>query len=62
MPAVELYVPPGVNPPTGVGTGLLPFAQTGDEYENPVTGVVTGFIVILAVPLPATWQPDAATE
>jgi hypothetical protein len=37
-------------------------AQTGDVYENPVTGVVTGLIVIEAVPVPATIHPDAFTE
>jgi hypothetical protein len=61
-PAVEEYVPPDVKPPTGVGVGFVPLAQTGVVYENPVTGVVTGLIVMLAVPLPASWQPDAATE
>ena len=29
-PAVEEYVPPEVNPPTGVGDGLAAFAQTGE--------------------------------
>lgn len=60
-PDVELYRPPVVNPPVGEGTGFVPFAQTGDVYENPVTGVVTGFIVMLVVPLPESIQPAAAT-
>lgn len=52
-PAVELYVPPVVNPPTVVGDGFDAFAQTGVGYEKPVTGVVAGFMVILVVLLPA---------
>ena len=60
-PAVELYVPPVVKPATGVGTGLVPFAQTGVVYEKPVTGVITGLIVILAVLVPANVQPDATS-
>ena len=63
-PAVELYVPPLVNPPEGTGTGFVPLEQTEAPllYVNPVTGAVTGLIVMLAVPVPAAVQPDAATE
>ena len=60
-PAVEEYVPPLVNPPTGVGEGFEAFAQTGVVYENPVTGVVTGLIVMLVLLLPEGLQPEAAT-
>lgn len=61
-PAVEVYVPPVVNPPEGIGVGFVPFAQTGVVYEKDVVGVVVGSIVIDAVPLPAIIHPDAVTE
>lgn len=61
-PAVELYAPPVVNPPPGIGDGFVPLAQTGLVYENEVTGDVVGSIVMDAVPLPATIQPEEATE
>ena len=61
-PTVELYVPPVVKLATGVGAGLVPFAHTGVVYENPVTGVIIGLIVILVVLLPASVQPEAIIE
>jgi len=61
-PAAELNVPPPVNPKPRIATGLVPLAHTGVAYENDVTGVVVGSIVMLAVLLPATAHPDAATE
>jgi hypothetical protein len=61
-PAVELYDPPVVKLATGIGTGFIPLAHTGVEYEKPVTGVITGLIVILVVLLPASVQPEAIIE
>ena len=58
-PAVDENIPPVVKPATNVGEGFVPFAQTGVEYENPVMGEVVGLIVIDAVFVPASWQPDA---
>lgn len=60
-PTEELYVPPGAKPPAGAGTGFVPLAQTGVVYVNPVTGVITGSMVMLAVLLPAGPQMVAAT-
>ena len=60
-PDVEVYVPPVVKPPPGRGTGFVPFAQTGVVYANPVTGVVTGSMVMLAVLVPAGPHTVAAT-
>ena len=59
-PVVELKVPPVVNPVTVVGVGLATLMQTGVVYENPVTGVTTGLMTMLAVLLAAGLQPDAA--
>ena len=58
---MELKVPPVVNPATVVGVGLAPLMQKGVVYENPVTGVATGLMTMLAVLLAAGLQPDAAT-
>ena len=60
-PVVELKVPPVVNPVTVVGVGLAALMQTGVVYENPVTGVATGLMTMLAVLLAAGLQPEAAT-
>jgi hypothetical protein len=61
-PAGAVNVPPVVKPAAVVGTGLVPLAQTGLVYENPVTGVVVGLIVIDVFEEPASRQPDAGTE
>ena len=61
-PAGAVNVPPVVKPAAVVGTGLVPLAQTGLVYENPVTGVVVGLMVIEVFEEPAILQPDAATE
>ena len=61
-PAGAVNVPPVVKPAVLVGTGLVPFAQTGEVYEKVVTGVVVGLIVIDVFEEPARRQPEAGTE
>jgi hypothetical protein len=57
-PAGAVNVPPVVKPAAVVGTGLVPLAQTGVVYENDVTGVVFGLMVIDVLLLPPALQPD----
>ena len=53
-PVGAVNVPPVVKPAAVVGTGLVPFAQTGVVYENEVTGVVVGLIVMEVFDEPAS--------
>ena len=53
-PAGAVNVPPVVKPAAVVGTGFVPFAQTGVVYENEVIGVVVGLIVMEVFEEPAS--------
>ena len=53
-PAGAVNVPPVVKPAAVVGTGFVPFAQTGEVYEKVVTGVVVGLIVMEVFEEPAS--------